>query len=678
MPCPYQTPEEMILPLPRGAALVALLFAILPLQGQQSGNDLYASVDAGPARVAVNRSIYATVPFGWLGGELVKQNVLEIDVPGELQSAGGNDPRIECNANVRPVRCTVLLESLAFSGMVFLQTKLTTPGTQAITARISSATPDPDPSNNVATQSIEVVGLPDLYVTTSASALRIEPGQALQFTTRTYDFGGAATNVTLTLRLGGGATFTAVRAAGSATTCTLAPAEVVCTHPALGYVDSFIVDTDAVAPDRLDGGKVTFTATVGADQDDFDPANDADVFTGTLVRHLLVTNTNDEGGGSLRQALLDAQQLCAEEWCAIDFRIPGAPENGRFVIQPRSALPEVRGYVRVDGATQKAFGGDTNPDGPEIEINGALAGNAHGLLLGTGCEIHVSDLAVTGFAWPGIEARRGPFGVTPCNTTTSYATVITGNVLRENYRGIVVTDTTWATITDNVLENNRRSGLFVNGGFYVDVLRNRVTGNGASGIFLNVGTRDYFAGGAHVEENEIAGNAESAIARTSNGYLTIRRNSMHDNGVLGIDLDLDLVTPNRPDDGYPAAPNAPVLFSAQYEPVSNTTILRGHIGTVQVGISQGVEIDVYASDALSRSGLSEGERWLSTTRVSSSSIDADFTIALEGDLRGQYLTATNTRTRFTGFVRPPDVGSASHLYDSPGDTSELSNAVIAQ
>ena len=52
-----------------------------------------------------------------------------------------------------------------------------------------------------------------------------------------------------------------------------------------------------------------------------------------------VTNTNDSGAGSLRQALLDAQN-CAGAPHTIAFDVPaGSLTNGVAVITPATALP---------------------------------------------------------------------------------------------------------------------------------------------------------------------------------------------------------------------------------------------------------------------------------------------------------------------------------------------------
>src|SRR5215203_6607698 len=60
----------------------------------------------------------------------------------------------------------------------------------------------------------------------------------------------------------------------------------------------------------------------------------------------VVTNTNDAGSGSLRQAILDANANAGVD--AITFNITGA---GVHTIKPLSALPVVTGTVSIDGFT---------------------------------------------------------------------------------------------------------------------------------------------------------------------------------------------------------------------------------------------------------------------------------------------------------------------------------------
>ncbi len=84
-----------------------------------------------------------------------------------------------------------------------------------------------------------------------------------------------------------------------------------------------------------------------------------------------VTNTNDSGAGSLRQAILDANGAAGAD--TIDFNIPGA---GVHTITPVTDLPSITGPVTIDGYTQPGSSPNTNgpglPDNSvhQIEIDG--------------------------------------------------------------------------------------------------------------------------------------------------------------------------------------------------------------------------------------------------------------------------------------------------------------------
>jgi len=78
-----------------------------------------------------------------------------------------------------------------------------------------------------------------------------------------------------------------------------------------------------------------------------------------------VTNTNDSGPGSLRQAITDANASLGLD--TIAFNIPGL---GPHTIQLLSGLPAILDPVVIDGYTES--GATPNTNAPGMEINAVL------------------------------------------------------------------------------------------------------------------------------------------------------------------------------------------------------------------------------------------------------------------------------------------------------------------
>ena len=87
----------------------------------------------------------------------------------------------------------------------------------------------------------------------------------------------------------------------------------------------------------------------------------------------VVTNTNDSGAGSLRQAILDANANLGSD--LITFNIG----TGLKTITPASKLPDITDPVVIDGTTQPGFS-----NAPLIEINASNAGFSTGLIIRAG------------------------------------------------------------------------------------------------------------------------------------------------------------------------------------------------------------------------------------------------------------------------------------------------------
>ena len=128
-----------------------------------------------------------------------------------------------------------------------------------------------------------------------------------------------------------------------------------------------------------------------------------------------VTNTLDEGDGSLRKALQDAAADTGV--IMINFNIPKSDpgfdgDAGVWTILPQSDLPGVGGiYLIIDGASQSAFlGEDTNPFGPEIQISGSQAGEtASGIFISYG-KIEILHIIINDFGEAGIYLDNVAFG----------------------------------------------------------------------------------------------------------------------------------------------------------------------------------------------------------------------------------------------------------------------------
>src|SRR5438105_1497635 len=110
-----------------------------------------------------------------------------------------------------------------------------------------------------------------------------------------------------------------------------------------------------------------------------------------------VTNSNDSGTGSLRQAITDANNMGGG---AINFNIPG---SGVQTISPLSVLPTITQTVTIDGYTQPGSSANTNPPTMGlnavllIELNGQFSGSNFGGLIVNAPNCTVRGLVINSF-----------------------------------------------------------------------------------------------------------------------------------------------------------------------------------------------------------------------------------------------------------------------------------------
>jgi len=327
-----------------------------------------------------------------------------------------------------------------------------------------------------------------------------------------------------------------------------------------------------------------------------------------------VTTTADSGPGSLRQALLDANDSPGEN--LVVFNIPGP---GPHIINLESALPEITSPVIINGWSQPGFAGL-----PLVTITGAGLTNAIDGLVLHAADNTVRGLVLNGFATAikilgqGNNVIQGNFIGTDASGVAAAPNSGDG-IYIASARNVIGGSTNWAP---NVIAANGGSGIHIAGpgatnnfvrGNYIGIGSDFVTalGNGGDGVRLENGAARNSIGGAGLNSgNGIANNASNGVsllptAGIGNG---IYGNSIFDNNLLGIDLNADGVTVNDAEDAD-AGPNNllnhPVITDA-----------RSANGSLQIdGTYTGngnaiFRLDFYLSNVADPSGSGEGRTHL--------------------------------------------------------------------
>ena len=241
---------------------------------------------------------------------------------------------------------------------------------------------------------------------------------------------------------------------------------------------------------------------------------------------ILVTNTSDSEAGSLREAINQANNDPGPN--TILFHIPQSDDNydaghGVWIIQPQTELPDITDDdLTIDGTSQTGYiGSDTNPDGPEIVLNGqAVSSWMSGLKLHGDNNI-INHLVIQGFYGYGIHIQGDGNEI----TGNYIGTNITGRDAQSNYWGVFIQSGSNNMIggagSGNLISGNDDYGIYLSGaethhnyiiGNYIGTDRSgqEDLGNGSSGICL--GSRNNVIGGTQEDErNIISGNDNDGI-----------------------------------------------------------------------------------------------------------------------------------------------------------------------
>ncbi len=274
--------------------------------------------------------------------------------------------------------------------------------------------------------------------------------------------------------------------------------------------------TDITSSDPVHGNwKLELRTGEVNDQSSATIARAANGWAGALAT-FVVTNTNDSGAGSLRQAIGDANSNADAD--LISFNIAAPLVNGAHSINLLSALPELTEIVTIDGDTQA----DAVMLGrPTIELVGNGASFVGLKVKGNGSVI--SGLVIANFSdgivvgGDNITIRHNVIGLT-ANGSSALGNAYSGILI--NGRNAVIGGT---SVDRNIISGNLSDGILIKGdaasifGNYIGLGLDGVAtfGNGSSGFGSGIyidSSRDTRVGSSNPQEvNFIANSVENGI-----------------------------------------------------------------------------------------------------------------------------------------------------------------------
>ncbi|QEF96413.1 hypothetical protein Mal15_04410 [Stieleria maiorica] len=313
---------------------------------------------------------------------------------------------------------------------------------------------------------------------------------------------------------------------------------------------------------------------------------------GTLATYT-VTNTNDSGAGSLRQAILDANANAGLD--TIDFNITG---TGVHVISLNSGL-SITDAVTLDGLSEPDYAGT-----PVVRIDGNASGFSGISVAAGGAGSTIQGLMITGFTLDGIHIASGANNVTIAdNWIGTSGTGSTG--IGNGDDGIDIAGSN-AQILRNVITNNGDEGITIVGtgvtghviqGNYVGLDPDGATGGGNTdvGIAIISGTGNTIGGTTSAQRNVISMNWEGIEINTSDNIVQGNFIGTDESGALdrgnriGDGIEINSGTNNLVGGSVSGAGN---VISANADSgvviksgASNTTITGNFIGTDAYGLN---------------------------------------------------------------------------------------------
>ncbi len=257
----------------------------------------------------------------------------------------------------------------------------------------------------------------------------------------------------------------------------------------------------------------------------------------------VVTNSNNHGTGSLREAITNANATPGTD--TIIFNIPGPGVKTISVVIP---LPDITDRVVIDGTSQPGYAGS-----PLIEIDGLAIGFSGGFNTADGLVIKAGGSTVKGLS---IGNFRNGSGISLTNSD--------GNLVQASYIGVAANGTTARQNQRGIQISNSNNNVI---GGTSAATRNVISGNSSSSIEINTGN------GNVIQGNFIGTNAAGTAALSNSSGVVIFQATSIDNVIGG------------------TAPGAGNLISGHNGPGISTpgtgTVIQGNlIGTDVNGVNK--------------------------------------------------------------------------------------------
>jgi len=490
----------------------------------------------------------------------------------------------------------------------------------------------------------------DLAVSFGSLRPPVLPGTHMTFFGDVYRAGGTsagtdATEATLTIPLAAGTTN--ITAVGDMWNCSVQSTTIVCSTSIPATLNSTALKLDFDTPSSPDGGnfRAPVILTTSVPNTFQGPQTQLDI---VVYRILKVTTADDFGAGSLRDMIVRANNECGPFPCMITFA-------GPMKIEPQSPLPAITACsLTIDGGVNAPL----DVERP-VEISGTKAGFANGLEIRSYCGVTLNGLTINGFAANGVvlaapkapaDSGEAPLVVQGCFIGTDTK----AEEARPNgMRGISVESPfTQALLYSNTVSGNHYSGIAVWQAASVSIGGRigagkdlRPLGNGASGVLID--------GGQAWVSGVIANNHDFGVAIGPHAqHADVDADGFSANGILDIDWGLD--GPSR-SDPFNRMPSVPVLIDTSYDPVHNSTVVKGVLPAE--GRNPNFVTQQYAVRLFDVTPHGYVSLWPQANFTLSRG-DTPFTMSVGGDLRGHTIVAQTFLYAFTD--------------ELPLDSSELS------